>query len=110
MSDLVAIVVLHPPGEELSPGAVITADTIADFIPAAGDFERAMDWFGAAGFVVDSPGPISFSIGGDRDRFETWFGDIDSGSFDLHLLPEEIRRCLAAVEFMDAPDFGPGNP
>ncbi|HYN35264.1 MAG TPA: hypothetical protein VES40_21745 [Ilumatobacteraceae bacterium] len=110
MTDLVAIVVVHPARGVLSPRAAITADTIGEFLPDVGEFERVMDWFDAAGFVVDSPGPISFSIEGDRERFESWFGDIDNGPFDLDALPDDIRQCLAAVEFMDAPDFGPGNP
>ncbi len=110
MTHLVAIVVLHPAGRALSTHEVITSETIASVLPPAGDLDETADWFRSAGFVVEAPGPISFSISADPDVFESVFGDTEGPIFDIDVLPSSIRRRLAAVEVPEPPDFGPGNP
>ncbi len=110
MSHLVAIVVLHPAGRSLSPHEAITSETIASFLPPAGDLDETADWFRSAGFAVDAPGPISFSISAEPAVFESVFGDAAGPIFDLDVLPSSIRERLAAVEVPEPPDFGPGNP
>jgi len=110
MTEVVAIVVLHPPDRALSGDDTITAQTLQHFVPRPGDLDKVINWFRSAGFVVDAPGPISFSISAEPTVFESLFGDAEGPSFDLDGLPPSIRRLLAAVELADLPDFGPGNP
>jgi hypothetical protein len=110
MSELVAIVVLHPAGRALSGDEPITADTIEHFLPPAGALEEAIDWFASAGFVVEPSGPISFSISAEPALYESLFGDAAGPDFDIDALPPRVRRLLAAVEIPEPPDFGPGNP
>ncbi len=109
MSRLVALVVLHPANGSLRGDVPITSADLEGFLPAAADVATVVDWFTAAGFEVEAPGAICFSIGADTSVYERWFGTTD-GPFDIEELPPRIRRLVAAVEVESAPDFGPGNP
>jgi hypothetical protein len=109
MSMLSALVVLHPAEGKLRGDEQITSENYQRHLPAPEDLDAAMAWFRGAGFVVEAPGPTSFSIGADPARFRQVF-DSDGGPFDVARLPASLRGKIAAVEVPGPPDFGPGNP
>ena len=109
MTIVSAIVVLNPPGGRLRGDEIITAEDHERFLPAPEEVAAVMDWFSAAGFAPEAPGPNSFSISADGELFDAWFGSPD-GPFDTSALPEPIASAVAAVEVPGPPDFGPGAP
>ncbi len=113
-------------GRELSGHSVITADNIADYVPAPHDLAVARALFEQAGFEIGEPVGIGFSITGPLGLFERFFGTRvgpaedggygafagDEGRRELPLatLPGELTQRLIAVTFEPpAQLFGPGE-
>jgi hypothetical protein len=75
----------------------------------SGELDAVMQQFQNAGFTTAAPFAGSFSIGGPRSLFESYFGTaVPAGTsvVPLHALPGELREKVAAVVF-SAIDFGP---
>jgi hypothetical protein len=120
---LSALVVLRSGGgREVSGQDRITAETVAGFQPDAAALAEARRYFQAAGFDLDAPVGISFSISGPRTLFEQTFGErlavepeagvvrsarTAGGGLELPLrrLPDGVARAVQAVTFTPPPEL-----
>ena len=90
----------------------VPANDIASITPVKGHFT-------SAGFEVHAPLGASFGIAGPKSQFENTFGrvlvvndkdlvttvTVDTGELDLPLdpLPEEVRKVVESVRFIEPP-------
>jgi hypothetical protein len=109
-----ALVVLRPAGggEMTEP---ITTSNLRASVPDPEVAERVRSAFAEQGLTV---GPLvgnSFSVEGDRERFQTLFPDLpekegSGAELDPSRLPQEARDHVQAVVTEAPPEFGPWNP
>jgi hypothetical protein len=120
-----AQVVLRPASGKPPDGqAIITAETLKDFLPSPETVATVPAAFSALGFDV---GPVvgnGFSLTAPVERFEEVFqvrlqrqgngsiqalGEEGARHFELplHALPRHLAEKLVAVTFTPPPDFGP---
>jgi hypothetical protein len=90
----------------------VPANDLASIIPVKG-------YFTSAGFEVHAPLGSTFGIAGPKSQFENTFGrvlvvndkdlvttvTVETGELDLPLdpLPEEVRRVVESVRFIEPP-------
>lgn len=98
---------------------VVTAGTLADFVPAPEAAARAAEDFRARGFRVGGTVGNSFSITAPAGTFRRVFGvpvhrtghgglaTPRGEALPLDALPGPLARLLAAVTFVPPPDSGP---
>jgi hypothetical protein len=122
-----AQVVLRPASGRVADGkAVITSETIKDFVPSVEVANSVMQGFNATGFQLGSLAGNSFSITAPVNTFERVFHtqfrrdgrggveamrDDGSGTYELtlHTLPTAMSQHIVAVTFTQPPAFGPAG-
>jgi hypothetical protein len=121
-----ALVVMRPASGKPLGRAVITAETLGQFVPSVDAVARVKQAMTDRGFEVGDLVGISFSITAPVRTFETVFrarlrreprGGIEvvqadgSGSYQLPLqeLPQTIAENVESVTFTPPPDFGPSE-
>jgi hypothetical protein len=122
-----AQVVLRPAsGKAFDGQTAITAENIAEYLPAPQTVSEAQRAFAEAGFEVSPAVGMSFSITAPASTFEKVFkvkllpderGGVKARTkrgepgyeLPLDALPNELKRHVVAVTFTPPPEYGPGN-
>jgi hypothetical protein len=116
-----AQVMLRPAsGVEISPDAQITSKNLHEFAPHPNAYRTASDTFRSLDFETGPLVGVSFSITASVDTFIRVFkadlqrnskGGIESKGGELILplnhIPENARKTIQVVTFIEPPDFGP---
>jgi hypothetical protein len=116
-----AQVMLRPAsGVEISPDAQITSKNVHEFAPHPNAYRTASDTFRSLAFETGPLVGVSFSITASVDTFIRVFkadlqrnskGGIESKGGELILplnhIPENARKTIQVVTFIEPPDFGP---
>jgi hypothetical protein len=95
----------------------VAALVVVQAPPSKPDIQRAQDYFAEAGFEVEPPVAISFSIAGPSSLFARVFPGFDPArvgeseqELSLDALPREVRGVVGTVVVEAPPEYGPGNP
>lgn len=118
-----ALVVVRSPSGRLKGHEQITAKTVREYLPAQATVSHLRAFFERAGFSVEAPGGLGFSIVGPNALFERVFGTklveekqgavrslrTEHGELELPIarLPKKVASEIEAVTFTAPPDFGP---
>lgn len=116
-----AQVMLRPAsGVEISPDAQITSKNLDEFAPHPHAYRIASGTFRSFDFEIGPLVGFTFSITASVDTFIRVFkvdlqrnakGGIESNGGDLKLplnhIPENARKAIQVVTFIELPDFGP---
>jgi hypothetical protein len=110
-------------GRRFTDAELVAANAAALQAPADA-VSAATGYFRNAGFEVGPVVGLGFSITGKASLFEKVFavkltaddrgamqiaGKQGGRALAVSKLPEQVRRCVAAIEFPEPPDFGPAQ-
>ncbi len=106
--------------KKIGPDTQITAENISEFAPPPDAYLIASGDFRSIGFEIGPLVGATFSITAPADTFKNMFkadlqrsvkGGIERIGGDLELpldhLPDNTRKIIQTVTFIEPPDFGP---